>query len=340
MAVRSQHSRDGFNTALLGILLWPAASQAQVALCEISGSHGADAPFHGYVAFLDYSAAPGIEPVVIRPAATACGRKCERPMAPLVTTYEFAQQSGAFLAVNGSFSNSAPQGYDVCGCLRVWGPVKSDGKLLWGLTERGDDQGNPALLFGRNGRPEIRMARAADIRRARNAIGGEWKNENSPAPERPGTLLMQDGIELGTSALPVPLEVAPRTAAGLTAEGVLIVVVVEGRLPGFSAGITLPDLASLVASFGARDAVNLDGGGSTAMIYRPLGTPVVETRKLNDAMHSKPPAGAAISFTLRQRSPLEAFTSRPCDAKPNELFRPTTIHWGFRAKAARLPARR
>jgi hypothetical protein len=78
------------------------------------------------------------------------------------------------------------------------------------------------------------------------------------------------------------------------------------------------------------------------MIYRPLGTPVVETRKLDDVMHSKPAAGLAIRFTLRQRSPLEAFTSRPCDAKPNELFRPTTIHWGFRAKAkgARLPARK
>jgi hypothetical protein len=303
-----------------------------VALCEISGSGGGDAAFHGYAAFLDYSVRPAIEPVVLRPkSTTACGRPCKRPLAPLETTYEFAQQAGTFLAVNGSFSNSAPS-YDVCGCLRVWGPVKSNGKLLWGATGRGDGQGNPALLFARDGRPEIRMARLADLRRAWNAIGGEWKNENAGTPQTPGTLLIQDGAGLGASALPVPMEVAPRTAVGLTAGGVLMVVVVEGRLPGFSAGITLPDLALLLASLGARDAVNLDGGGSTAMIYRALGTPVVETRKLDDILHSRPAAGSAIGFTLRQLNPLEPFASRPCDAKPNELYRPTTIQWGFRAR--------
>ena len=43
-------------------------------------------------------------------------------------------------------------------------------------------------------------------------------------------------------------------------------------------------------------------------------------------------ASAAIKFTVRQMNPLQSFSSRPCDAKPNELFRPTTIHWGLRAK--------
>ena len=318
--------------AFWACLLIAVPAQAQVALAEISGSHGAAAQFHGYVAFVDYSARPKIEPVVIRPkSVTACGQTCKNPNAPLVTTYEFAQSAGTFLTVNGSFSNSAPS-YDVCGCLRVWGPVKSGGKLLWGPTERGDEDGNPALLFGRDGRPQILMAKAADLLRARDAISGEWKNDNSKLTPKPGTLLVKNGVTMGESTLPVPEELAPRTAVGLTAGGVMIVVVIEGRLPGFSAGITLPDLASLMAAFGARDAVNLDGGGSTAMIYRPLRTPVVETKKLDDILHSKPAAGSDLRFKLQQRSPLEPFTSRPCDARPNDLFRPTTIHWGLRAR--------
>ena len=196
------------------LLLYATSAHAQVAVAEISGSHGTDAPFHGYVAFLDYSVKPKIEPVVIRPkSVTACGAQCKSPMAPLVTTYEFAQAVGAFLAVNGSFSDPAAKGYDVCGCLRVWGPVKSNGKLLWGATGRPDDLGNPALLFGIDGRPAIRMATADDVKRARNAISGEF-------PRTPGTLLVQDAVQLGATAMPAPMELAPRTAVGLTADTV------------------------------------------------------------------------------------------------------------------------
>jgi exopolysaccharide biosynthesis protein len=40
---------------------------------------------------------------------------------------------------------------------------------------------------------------------------------------------------------------------------------VDGRRPGWSAGMTLTEAARLMRSLGARDAVNLDGGGSTTM---------------------------------------------------------------------------
>jgi hypothetical protein len=57
----------------------------------------------------------------------------------------------------------------------------------------------------------------------------------------------------------------PRTAVGVTDDGKLLLVVVDGRQPGYSAGMTLQELADLMASLGARDAINLDGGGSTAI---------------------------------------------------------------------------
>ena len=60
----------------------------------------------------------------------------------------------------------------------------------------------------------------------------------------------------------------PRTLAGVTGGGSLLLVTVDGRRVGWSAGVTLPEAARLMRSLGARDALNLDGGGSTAMTVR------------------------------------------------------------------------
>jgi Phosphodiester glycosidase len=60
----------------------------------------------------------------------------------------------------------------------------------------------------------------------------------------------------------------PRTLAGVRADGRLLLVTVDGRQPGWSAGVTLPEAARVMRSLGARDALNLDGGGSTAMAVR------------------------------------------------------------------------
>jgi Phosphodiester glycosidase len=60
----------------------------------------------------------------------------------------------------------------------------------------------------------------------------------------------------------------PRTLAGVRADGTLLLVTVDGRAPGWSVGMTLREAARLMRSLGALDALNLDGGGSTAMTVR------------------------------------------------------------------------
>jgi exopolysaccharide biosynthesis protein len=57
----------------------------------------------------------------------------------------------------------------------------------------------------------------------------------------------------------------PRTMAGIDARGRLLLVTVDGRRPGVSEGVTLEEGARLMRSLGAVDAINLDGGGSSAM---------------------------------------------------------------------------
>ncbi len=57
----------------------------------------------------------------------------------------------------------------------------------------------------------------------------------------------------------------PRTMAGVDAAGRLILVTVDGRSTGGSEGFTLMEAADFMRSLGAVQALNLDGGGSTAM---------------------------------------------------------------------------
>ncbi len=59
----------------------------------------------------------------------------------------------------------------------------------------------------------------------------------------------------------------PRSAVGFdTTSGVVWIVVVDGRQLPHSAGMTLPELASLFEALGVDEALNLDGGGSSALV--------------------------------------------------------------------------
>lgn len=58
----------------------------------------------------------------------------------------------------------------------------------------------------------------------------------------------------------------PRTAIGFDKDlKSMVLVVVDGRQPGYSTGISLYDLADLMKEFGCYNAMNLDGGGSSGM---------------------------------------------------------------------------
>lgn len=58
----------------------------------------------------------------------------------------------------------------------------------------------------------------------------------------------------------------PRTAIARLKDGRVLLATVDGRQPGVSAGMSLAELAELLLEFGAAEAINLDGGGSTTMV--------------------------------------------------------------------------
>jgi hypothetical protein len=59
----------------------------------------------------------------------------------------------------------------------------------------------------------------------------------------------------------------PRCALGV-GEGELLVVCCDGRRSRVDCGLELGELARLMISFGAREAINLDGGGSATLVHR------------------------------------------------------------------------
>ena len=67
-------------------------------------------------------------------------------------------------------------------------------------------------------------------------------------------------------------EMHPRTSVGIDRDtGEILMLVIDGR-QYFSRGYTMVELANLMREFGAEDAINLDGGGSSTIMGRsPVG---------------------------------------------------------------------
>jgi exopolysaccharide biosynthesis protein len=76
----------------------------------------------------------------------------------------------------------------------------------------------------------------------------------------------------------------PRTAVGLANKGRrLLLVVIDGRQPNYSLGTSLRETAEIMLALGARDAINLDGGGSSALVFRDSTRTMRVANKPSDA---------------------------------------------------------
>ncbi|MFE6775830.1 phosphodiester glycosidase family protein [Streptomyces sp. NPDC057702] len=110
------------------------------------------------------------------------------------------------------------------------------------------------------------------------AVGDRVAVRHALAASRPGPLAFAvggypiarghqplDGLDDNTSAV--------RSAAGIGAGGHRVYLLsLDGRAE-YRAGLTIAELAGLMLTLGADDAVNLDGGGSSTMVTRAPGTP-------------------------------------------------------------------
>lgn len=219
-------------------------------------------PVRVWVARVDLNT-PGLRFALTEPAGfTGDEAKFETRSA---TTLEFAQQRGVQLAVNtsafGPLRAQTGQPMDVAGLAAVRGQVFSQPEKDFG-----------ALYVSRDGRVSLKGPPLSS--------DGVWHVV-------PGFRMLVDDGRVVVSDQEHQTKfggVNPRTAVGTDRDGQTFwIVVADGRQPGVSEGLTLAELAALFQTLGAWDALNLDGGGSTALVaehtdgtYAVLNTPIHE----------------------------------------------------------------
>jgi hypothetical protein len=111
-----------------------------------------------------------------------------------------------------------------------------------------------------------------------------------------GPRLLADGQYVGGEGFPSSFTDRrhPRTALGRLEDGRALLVVVGGRQPYHSLGMTLPELAAMLRLLGVTDALNLDGGGSSTLVVRGvvvnLPSDGTGERPVGDVLLVMPPA--------------------------------------------------
>ena len=99
-----------------------------------------------------------------------------------------------------------------------------------------------------------------------------WSNDSPGAMDlvSGSALILKGGVLQYAQSCKLDLcQRNPRTVAGVTATGQVILLVVDGR-SSRSIGATLSELGQEMKALGAVDAVNLDGGGSATMWIKGL----------------------------------------------------------------------
>jgi hypothetical protein len=201
--------------------------------------------------------APGVR-FLVTPSRPRGGRRLQAQ-----TVSGFLARNRLQLAINGDFFR----------------PFRSDG--LWDYYPK---VGDPVDVFGlacsgrrcfgrtSAGRPTIYFSCSG---------GASFRRPEDTCHAISGISLLRDGrVRLG----PIPAERHPRTAVALDRrERRLLLLVVDGRQPGYSVGATPRELALLAREAGGHNAINLDGGGSSALVMERDGRP----HQLNAPIHTR-----------------------------------------------------
>ncbi|HEX3031186.1 MAG TPA: S-layer homology domain-containing protein [Bacillota bacterium] len=119
----------------------------------------------------------------------------------------------------------------------------------------------------------------------------------------------------------------PRTVVGLRGHEIIITTV-DGRQPGISAGMTLPELGNFLVDQGIQQALNLDGGGSTAFVVRRQGDAGVILGNRPSDGHER---NVANSLQVVNTAPPGEITHLLVTPSNNTIFTSSTQKFSFKA---------
>jgi len=172
----------------------------------------------------------------------------------LMQPTKIAARDGFDLVVNGDFfrvpATNAIERLNPLNRAATWtavsGPAVSDGRS-WSTSK----SKRPCLVVGKDGKASLKMIAKPEAG-DREVVSGN-------------TMLVTDGNVVSHENKVRH----PRTVVGLNADGTkLILLVVDGRKPGVAVGMNYDELAAEMIRLGCKDALNLDGGGSSVMAVR------------------------------------------------------------------------
>ncbi len=178
------------------------------------------------------------------------------------TTSVQAANAGAILAINGDYYGAQERGY-----------VLRNGVLYRASAQSGTD----ALVIGADG--NFRIITEGETSADTLVREGAWQVLTfGPALVKDGQVTVSSSDEVGRA-----MTSNPRTAIGQISEGHYLLVVSDGRTKE-STGLSLRQLAELMQSLGAQIAYNLDGGGSSTMVFqgRVVNSPTTNGRSIRE----------------------------------------------------------
>jgi len=134
-------------------------------------------------------------------------------------------------------------------------PIPPGGAVL---AARGSQAQRLAIEAAAGQLVTVRLVLAPEWRDVPEAVGG------GPVIIRGGNPIFNATEDFGSSEMN---RREPRTAVGQRADGRIVMLVVDGRRPGYSAGLTNFELAQTMIRLGAVTASALDSGGSSTMAF-------------------------------------------------------------------------
>lgn len=159
-------------------------------------------------------------------------------------TSAMAERTGAILAINGDYYGSRERGYVVRN----------------GVTYRSSSMGYDALAIMADGSFRIVEEDETPLTELTDA-GAVHVFSFGPGLIINGEIAVTARDEVGKAK-----EDNPRTAIGMIEPGHYIIVVSDGRTRA-SDGLTLLQLAEFMQALGVTEGYNLDGGGSSTMVF-------------------------------------------------------------------------
>jgi len=161
------------------------------------------------------------------------------------TTSNMAEDNNAVLAINGDYYGAGQSGY-----------VIRNGNLYRNTSGNRD-----ALVIKQNG--EFEFVSEGETSAEELLQKGAYQVLSF------GPVLLKDGeISVGENdEVGMAMASNPRTAIGYLGNNHYVCVVSDGRTSE-SAGLSLYELASFMKELGVADAYNLDGGGSSTMVFK------------------------------------------------------------------------